>query len=72
MGNKEMTSATWLNCRMGLNGLLIRYEDLLKECIWYANWVDSEKMKTYYIENAKYWSQKYKSVIISINELKEF
>ena len=72
METKAMTSATWLNCKMGLNDLLARYHEMLTDCVSYANDATDDKNRAYFIDVAKYWAQKYKGVIISINELNQY
>ena len=65
-----MTFETWVNCRVALRAQSERYIELIKESVKNSKVYKSDQ--EYFIDMAKYWSKKYKEVIISINELKEF
>ena len=65
-----MTFETWVNCRVALRGQSERYIELIRESVKNSNVYEIER--DYFIDMAKYWSKKYKGVIVSINELKEF
>ena len=70
METKMMTFETWVNCRVALRAQSVRYIELIRESVKNSNVYEIER--DYFIDMAKYWSKKYKGVIISINELKEF
>ena len=65
-----MTFETWVNCRVALRAQGERYIELIRESVKNSKVYKSDR--DYFIDMAKYWAQKYKGVIISINELKEF
>ena len=65
-----MTFETWVNCRVALRAQSERYIELIRESVKNSNVYKSDQ--AYFIDMGKYWSKKYKGVIVSINELKEF
>ena len=65
-----MTFETWVNCRVALRAQSERYIELIRESVKNSNVYKSDQ--DYFIGMAKYWSQKYKGVIVSINELNQY
>ena len=65
-----MTFETWVTCRVALMAQSERYIELIRESVKNSKVYEIER--DYFIDTAKYWAQKYKGVIVSINELNQY